>query len=713
MKVFFWCFLLGVMHVTGGNAQKMLDLEDVISGGKNFRNYIPENRLYEFLPKTDSLLLYKTDGIYYVDDKLVESPFIKKEKINKILEINNIDSIKSLRNVKLIDSNLLWIKNPAEVVVMDVRQEKVTGVIKLPGGIKFLSFNEISKKVVYSKGGDLYVLGLNGMPLLIEKADKPGIVLGETVHRNEFGIDKGIFWAPNGESVAFYRKDESMVSDYPLVDVSARVAELEEIKYPMAGMKSHHVTVGVFNIVTGERVYLKTGEPDDKYLTNLSWTPDAKYIAVAELNRAQDHMQYKLYNSASGDLQRTLFEERSATWVEPENPAEFLPGSNSKFLWQSERSGYNHLYLYDLKKGLLRQITAGNWVVTKLLGFDKKGSCAFVEATKEGVMERHLYNVSLKTGKMHKISEEPGMHSFVLSENGNKLVDNFSSLKVPRIIKLHNLNEQSSEELFKAKNPFENIDYGEIKLGTLKSADGITDLNYRLILPQGFDKNKKYPVVVYVYGGPHAQLVQNSWMGAARYWQIYMAQKGYICFTMDNRGTPNRGCEFEKVIHRHLGECEAADQMEGVRFLKSLPYVDESRIGVHGWSFGGFMTINLMEKYPDIFKVGVSGGPVIDWKYYEIMYGERYMDLPQENLEGYNNSNLNLRVGNLEGRLLVIHGAIDPTVVWQHSLTFIEQCIKMRKQVDYFVYPKHEHNVRGVDRVHLMEKVTRYFEDFL
>jgi dipeptidyl-peptidase 4 len=193
----------------------------------------------------------------------------------------------------------------------------------------------------------------------------------------------------------------------------------------------------------------------------------------------------------------------------------------------------------------------------------------------------------------------------------------------------------------------------------------------------------------------------------------YMAQQGYICFTMDNRGTPYRGCEFEKVIHRELGEHEAADQFEGVKFLKSLPYVDENRMGVHGWSFGGFMTINLMEKYPEIFKVGVAGGPVTDWKYYEIMYGERYMDTPQENSDGYQKTNLNLRVENIQGRLLVIHGAIDPTVVWQHSMVLIEQSIKKRKQIDYFVYPRHEHNVLGPDRVHLMEKVTQYFKDFL
>ena len=239
------------------------------------------------------------------------------------------------------------------------------------------------------------------------------------------------------------------------------------------------------------------------------------------------------------------------------------------------------------------------------------------------------------------------------------------------------------------------------------------ELYYRMIKPVDFDPAKKYPVIIYVYGGPHSQLVKNSWLGGSRMWQYYMAQKGYIAFTLDNRGTLGRGFDFENSIHRQLGTLEVVDQMAGVSYLKSLPFVDDSRIGVHGWSYGGFMTLNLKLKYPEIFKVGVAGGPVTDWKYYEIMYGERYMDMPEENPEGYKNAEMKNYVSNLKGDLLLVNGAMDSTVVWQHSLTFIRECVKQNKQVDYFVYPTHPHNVRGWDRINLMDKVSLYFDKHL
>ncbi|MCW3786473.1 S9 family peptidase [Plebeiibacterium sediminum] len=713
MKVFYFTLLTFFLCLVGLNAQNKLELEDVISGGKNFRNFIPKYVKYEFLPGTDSLVLFQRDTIFYVEDQLEKSSFLTLKQVNDLFSNSDLSKLNSLYPIKWITSNSYYVNLPGAIVIADVNSDKVKYIINYPKEAEFLSFNPVSRFVAYLNDGDLFVVGDDNKSVLVEKAESKDIVLGQTVHRNEFGISGGIFWSPNGKSLAFYRKDESMVTDYPLVNINERVAKVENIKYPMAGMDSHHVTIGVFNAETKEKLYLETGLPKEKFLTNVSWSPDEKYIGVAELNRAQNHMHYNLYNVADGSLFKTLFEEKSDKWVEPENPAVFVPNSNTKFVWQSERDGYNHFYLYDINKGLLKQITKGEWVVTDNFGFDAKGNTLFFEGTKDDVMNRHLYSVSMKNGKVNKLSSAQGFHSVVLNDSKNKVLDYYSSLNVPRVIELYDVKKKTKQVLFKAENPFEEYDFGKVELGTIKSADGITDLNYRLILPANFDVNKKYPVVVYVYGGPHSQQVNNSWLGGARYWQLYMAQNGYICFTMDNRGTPDRGCDFEKVIHRQLGECETQDQYEGVKFLKSLPYVDQDRIGVHGWSFGGFMTINLMEKYPNDFKVGVSGGPVIDWKYYEIMYGERYMDTPDENPEGYEKSNLNLRVDNLQGRLLVIHGAIDPTVVWQHSLQFIEHCIKKRKQVDYFVYPRHEHNVLGPDRVHLMEKVTQYFKDFL
>jgi len=714
MKKMLWLtsLLIGVFF-NNVNSQDVLTLEDVISGGKNYRNSIPDNKDYSFRGFSDELLLNEGDTIFSIDNRFNKKVLITIHDFNKSVSDLSFGMVKSFRSIHWINDDEFWVKANNFIVIYNVYKAALSYYIQIPADSEFLEFNGIAKSAVFIQDGDLKLVDSSNQIKTIERAENTGIVLGKSVHRNEFGIYKGIFWSPSGRYIAFYRKDETMVSDYPLVNINKRVAELEKIKYPMAGMKSHHVTIGVYNINNGIKVYLKTGEPKEKYLTNVSWSSDEANICVAELNREQNHMNFNVYNASDGQLEKLLFEEESTKWVEPENEAAFLFNEPDKFIWQSERDGFNHLYLYSLKNGLIKQITKGNWVVTGLVGIDAQKKNIIFESTKDGVMNRHLYMVSIKNGTVKKISEENGFHYFQVSKKATRVIDSYSNFSTPRKINILDLSKRTSKQLFVAENPFKNIKTGQIKLGTIHASDGKTELNYRMVLPVDFNPEKKYPVIVYVYGGPHSQLVSNSWLGGVRLWQMYMAQKGYIAFTMDNRGTNDRGCEFEQVIHRRLGEIECSDQFEGIKFLKELSYVDSDRIGVHGWSFGGFMTINLMEKYPEVFKVGVAGGPVTDWKLYEIMYGERYMDMPDENPEGYNITNIISRVDQIKGRLLVIHGAIDPTVVWQHSLQLIEESVKKRVQLDYFVYPRHEHNVLGSDRVHLMEKVTRYFDDFL
>ena len=317
--------------------------------------------------------------------------------------------------------------------------------------------------------------------------------------------------------------------------------------------------------------------------------------------------------------------------------------------------------------------------------------------------------MNVKSGKIEKLSSESGIHHGSLSVESSYLIDNWSATEVPHKSDIISAKGELLQNIQTSKDPLENYTLAENKLVTLKTADGKNDLFVRIIKPINFDPNKKYPVVVYVYGGPHSQLVNKGWHNSARWWQYYMASQGYIAFTLDNRGTNNRGRDFETAIHRQLGVLETEDQMQGIKYLKSLPFVDADRVGVHGWSYGGFMTLNLMLHHAETFKVGVAGGPVVDWDMYEIMYGERYMDMPQENPEGYENTDMRKHIPNLEGKLMLIHGVQDPTVVMQHSMKFVRECVEQNKQVDFFAYPTHPHNVRGKDRVHLMEKVSRYF----
>ena len=570
---------------------------------------------------------------------------------------------------------------------------------------------------VETKDGNLYV-----DDKLVERGDGYNIVLGESVHRNEFGIDGGLFWSPKQTRLAFYRMDQSMVVDYPIVNTKAREAEVRNIKYPMAGMKSHEVTVGVWDTKTEKLVYLNTRKDTtvherEMYLTNIAWSPDEKYVFIAKINREQNHMWLEQYDAVTGALVKVLFEETNPRYVEPCEPMIFTP-KGDQFLWYSMRDGYKHLYLYNIDGTLVKQVTKGEYEVEGFIQFDKKGENIFVYANKDNLAGRDAYRVNLKKGSMECMTMTEnglhGTHSVAINEAGISWVDVWSSVNVPARADLRDWKHKNPVKTFyEAKNPLEEYAMPNVTLGTIKAADGKTDLYYRLITPPNMKPGEKYPTLVYVYGGPHSQLVTDSWLAGGNLYFMFLAQQGYVVFTVDNRGTDNRGFEFESCTHRHLGEIEMADQMEGVKFLKNLPYVDQNRMGVEGWSFGGFMTITMKLAHPEVFKVGCAGGPVIDWKWYEIMYGERYMDTPQENPEGYEGNCLLNKAKNLEGRLLVIHGCEDNTVVWQHSLEFIERCINNYKQVDYFVYPHHEHNVLGRERLHLYQKMFQYYEDHL
>ena len=581
----------------------------------------------------------------------------------------------------------------------------------IPAEAENLKLISGKNSMVYTVKNNLYY-SENGKVIQITNDQNENILNGQAVHRNEFGINEGVFIAPNNEKIAFYRMDQTMVTDYPIIDWSVTPAKNTNIKYPMAGGKSHEVTLGVFDVKTNSKKFLKIDGDKEQYLTAISWSPDSKYIFVGVLNRDQNYLKMNQYDAVYGNFIKTLFEEKSDKYVEPQHPLTFFPNSMTDFIWQSQRTGYNHLFHYNLDKGLVSQITKGDWLVTDILGFNDKRKEIYFTSTKETPLERHLYRINWNNFRMQRLDNAEGVHTGILSKDGTWLYDSFSNATTPRQVNLINTQNLKSQKIFQAENTLKNYDRPEIKNVTLKANDG-TPLYGKLILPTDFDASKKYPVIVYLYNGPHLQLITNSFPASGNLWYEYMAQNGYIVFSMDGRGSSNRGLKFESAVFRNLGETEMNDQLKGVEYLKSLPYVDAERMGVHGWSFGGFMTTSLMLKHPEVFKVGVAGGPVIDWSMYEIMYTERYMDTPQTNPAGYKNTNLLDKVQNLKGKLLMIHGAQDDVVVWQHSVKFLKAAVDNGVQLDYFVYPGHQHNVLGKDRVHLMQKVTDYFDEYL
>ncbi len=575
------------------------------------------------------------------------------------------------------------------------------------------NINIKDKLVAYTVDNNLYAIDEQGNKHQITKDRKENhIINGQSVHRNEFGISGGIFLSPDKNKVAFYRMDESMVADYPVIDWNPVSAQNENVKYPMAGRKSHEVTLGVYDLKTNKKIFLQTGTPADQYLTCVTWSPDAKHIYIAVLNRDQNHMKLNQYDAVTGAFIKTLFEEKSDKYVEPQHALVFLPNANNEFIWHSERSGFQHLYLYNTNGKLVKQLTSGPWMVNAIEGVNASANELVISASKESAKEKHLYTVNYKSSSLKRLDDAAGVHNAAISDDGKYILDVYSNATTPRVVNMLNNKGNIVRQILKAEDPLKEYQRARVEEVTLAAEDG-TPLFGKLVYPTDFDPNKKYPVIYYLYNGPHVQLVQNTYPASGNLWYELLAQKGYAVFTLDGRGSSNRGAAFEQAIFRQLGTLEINDHLKGVAYLKSLPFIDGNRMGVHGWSYGGFMTTSLMLRQPDVFKVAVAGGPVIDWSMYEIMYTERYMDSPQDNPKGYADNNLLTKTKNLKGKLLMIHGAQDDVVVWQHSMKFVKSCVDNGVQLDYFVYPGHAHNVVGKDRVHLMQKITDYFDLYL
>ena len=714
--------------------KKAFTLEDVIPGGSNYFNLTPKN-----LPGLkwwgDVCIQAETDDIKSIQPTNgKEQILLTLQEANDLLSARQLGQLHHFYNATFpyADRQVL-ISTSTHRVLIDWGKKQIVWSQPIASGAANQDWNKESRALAYTVQNNLFVTTAEGKTCQV--TDEPqGIVCGQSVHRQEFGIYKGTFWSPKGHLLAFYRMDETMVTDYPQVNTTTRIATLEADKYPMAGMTSHQVTVGIYHLATGKTIYLEAGDPTDRYFTNISWSPDEQQLYVIELNRDQNHAQLVRYNATTGAKEGILYEEKHPKYVEPQHPLTFLPWDSSKFIYQSQRDGYNHLYLFDTQAPVpaarwqqsaqsestfiehvqVTTLTSGNWLVQQIAGFCPARKEILIGSTEISPLQTDIFRLNVASLHRTRIGTDDGMHRVQLSASGKYLIDNFSSYSVPRSIRLLPTDGKKGRVLFTATDPLvEKYRLPEITLGTLKAADGKTDLYYRLIKPVDFDPARKYPAIIYVYGGPHAQLIHNSRFYDARGWDLYMAQKGYVMLTVDSRGSDNRGLAFENCTFRQLGVEEMKDQVKAAEWLQSLPYVDADRIGVHGWSFGGFMTTNLMLTYPDLFKVGVAGGPVIDWDYYEVMYGERYMDTPQTNPEGYAGSNLKLKAGQLKGRLEIIIGGEDPTCVPQHSYAFLRACIDAGTHPDFFVYPEAGHNMVGTDRVHLHEHITRYFEDNL
>ena len=697
------------------SAQKLFTLEDLNFGGTNFHNLRPENIFLTWWG--DQLIQTDVEECYTIDTKTGKKTLLfTLDDINKWAGSDDDHYVRQLTNATFPYPNekLVMLGFKKSVILLDFGKKKIVWQDSISGQTAY-DWNKTSRATAYVEDDQLFIADGQGKKHQLSTDGSREIVYGQSVHRNEFGIEKGTFWSPDGQHLAFYRMDQSMVTDYPQVDIFPRSASYEPDKYPMAGMTSHKVSVGVYDLGTQKTVYLQTGDPTNRYFTNIAWSPDSKTIYMFELNREQNDCRLVSYDATTGAKKAELYRETSDKYVEPLHPIQFLPWDSNLFVMQSQRDGYNHLYLYNKKGEMVKQLTKGVWVVMDVLGFNQKDKSIIIASNEKHALQSNLYAVNIKTLKRTLLDNGEGVHWGKLSSSGTKLYEKYSTPTTPNTvnaIEISNFKPRTSN-LLTAEDPWKDYVQPIFESGSIKAADGVTDLYWRMVKPHDFDITKKYPTVVYVYGGPHAHNVDASWHWASRSWETYMAQKGYIVFILDNRGSENRGLDFEQATFHQLGQIEMQDQMKGVEYLRTLPYIDMNRLGVHGWSFGGFMTISLITNYPDVFKVGVAGGPVIDWKWYEVMYGERYMGTPQNNPEGYAKTSLINKAKDLKGKLQIITGYNDNTVVPQHCLSFLDACIKAGTQPDFFAYPGEEHNMRGHASVHLHERITQYFEDYL
>jgi dipeptidyl-peptidase-4 len=723
-KIFSFLFVL--ISLTTSAQQKMLTMQDALVNNRT--TLAPENlRQLQFIKGTDDYIYLKNIDGYeaYVKGNFkskAETIFLVLSQLNQRLKNVKQDSLNNLPPIQFYkDAYTVTVRGTK--YSFNTSDQSYTTVLD----------KEFSTKGNLDVSNDGYAAYLQNHNLFIAKDTAikkittdgtENIVYASSVHREEFGISKGTFWSNNGKLLAFYRMDQTMVTDYPIIDWTQRPAKNINIKYPMAGDKSHNVTVAVYNTTTNNTVWLKTengnfndpaspfavlNNPKERYLTNIAWSPDDKNVFIAVLNRAQNHMWLNEYDATTGEFVKTLFEQTDAKYTEPLVPMLFLKNNPNQFIWQSRKDGWNHLYLYDIDGKLIKQLTSGQWEVLDVKGFDESGQNLFYVSTEESPITKNLYSLNLKTLKTKRLTAISGVHNTQISSDGNYVIDNFSNTQTARTIQLIETKTGKTKSLFTAPNPLANYALGQLSIFTIKNNEG-TDLYCRMYKPVDFDSTKKYPVIVYWYGGPHAQLILNSFNGGASdYWFQYMAERGYVVFTVDTRGSANRGKAFEQAIFRKLGDAQMQDMLSGINYLQSQPFVNKDRMGLFGWSFGGFMTTDFMLNNAHVFKAAVAGGPVMNWQYYEVMYGERYMDTPQENPEGYEATNLIKQAYKLKDKLLLIHGLQDPVVVQENSVNFVKACVDAGVQVDYMIYPGHEHNVLGKDRAHLFQKITDYF----
>lgn len=612
------------------------------------------------------------------------------------------------------DGRRVLLTGRGDLWLYDISGGRLARLTHTEGNEEFPTFSPDGRRVAFVRGNDLSVVEVeSGRESRLTRDGSEVVYNGKLdwVYEEELANRdaRGYEWSPDGRSIAYLRLDDSPIAPAPLVDYLSVPAKVEWQRYPKAGGKNPNASFHVVGVDGSERAAARV--TDGSYVVpGFSWTPDSAEVCYRLLNREQNRLEARLVRPRAGSV-RTLFVEQDPHWINVFDPPRFL--RDGRYLWKSERTGFGHLYVGSTSGGQPQAITRGAWMVDKIAGVDEARGIVYFTATEENVRRRPLYRVGLDGAGFAKVTSTPrGQHVTDLSPDGKLLLDTYSSVAEPPVLSLLDPSGKTIRVVDRPANRLAEFELGTDEEISVTAEDGAR-LEARVVKPADFDPSKKYPVIVFVYGGPHSQVVRDAW-GATSMLDHLLASRGFVVWSLDNRGAFGRGHAWETALFHEMGTRELADQLAGVRHLKSLPWVDSGRIGIWGWSYGGYMTLFALTRAPDVWKCGVAGAPVTDWKFYDTIYTERYMGTPQENPKGYERSAPLAKAGDLRVPLLLLHGGSDDNVHLQNTVAFVDALIKAGRPYELQVQPRQKHGFRGKESLDFRNRaIVRFFEENL
>ncbi|SCY51463.1 S9 family peptidase [Flavobacterium caeni] len=605
----------------------------------------------------------------------------------------------------------------ANYVLFDLNTKEATTLFDF--AVQEPTFSPDGKKIAYAKDNNLYVYDIASKKTqqITSDGKKNSIINGITdwVYEEEFAFVRAYDWSADGSKIAFIRFDETQVPEFTMnVFHKDLYPKNETFKYPKAGEKNSDVSLKIYDVKSNTTKNIALGNYKDFYIPRLKWTSDANVLSVQVLNRHQDNLDLVFVDGNSGAA-KVILNEKDNAYVDITDNLTFL--KDNSFIWTSEKDGFNHIYVYDKNGKLKNQVTKGPWEVTAYYGFDEKNKTIFYQSVENGSINRDIYRIGLDGKNKVRLSSQTGTNDATFSPNFDLYVCKFSSATTPTVFTLNSAKDgkqvQSIVDNQALADKLKNYNLGSKEFFVLKTEKG-HELNAWILKPKDFDPKKKYPVFMYQYSGPGSQQVNNDWNNADDYWFQSLAQQGYLVACVDGRGTGFKGAAFKKCTQKQLGKYEVEDQIDAAKVIGNYPYVDKSRIGIFGWSYGGFMSSNCLFKGNDVFKMAIAVAPVTNWRFYDSVYTERYMQTPQENASGYDDNSPINHVDKLKGKFLLIHGSGDDNVHMQNTMQMMEALIQANKQFDSQIYPDKNHGIYGgKTRIQLYNKMTNFIKDNL